>query len=160
LTRAGVGRGSRILMLIKNRAEFVLIQPALNRIGGSAVTISWRSTAPEIEYIAKHSDARAIFFDVDIADTVKAALPSLDRTLRKNAFSVGGRVEGFQSYDDLVASGSGAAPDGEGEGGVVMYTSGTTGKPKGAVRKFQKDAVASALAFIGETPMVMGERHL
>jgi len=41
-----------------------------------------------------------------------------------------------------------------------MYTSGTTGKPKGAVRTFKPDALASALSFIGETPMQLGEVHL
>ena len=72
----------------------------------------------------------------------------------------GQKMKGFLAYDDLVEGGEGEAPDGSEEGAVVMYTSGTTGKPKGAVRKFQKDALASALAFVGETPMGMHERHL
>jgi fatty-acyl-CoA synthase len=160
LTGRGFKKGSAVLMLLKNRVEFILIQPALGRLGASAVTISWRSTAPEIEYIAKNAGARAIFFDKDCAATVKDALSRLDPAIGDHAYSVGGRVEGFLSYDELVASGSGAAPDASDEGAIVMYTSGTTGKPKGAVRRFQKDALASALAFIGETPTGMYERHL
>ncbi len=161
LTRRGFKKGSAVLMLLKNRAEFILIQPAIGRLGASAVTISWRSTAPEIEYIAKHAGVRAVFFDKDIAATVTDALSRLDPAIGDHAYSVGGKVDGFLSYDELMEAGPGnAAPDASDEGAVVMYTSGTTGKPKGAVRRFQKDALASALAFIGETPTGMYERHL
>src|SRR5262249_25706660 len=134
------------------------LQPALGRVGVAAVTLSWRSQPPEIEFVVKHSGITTLFFDVDVAGTVEAALEALP-ALRARAFSVGGRVPGFAAYEDLLDA-DGAAPDASDEASVVMYTSGTTGKPKGAVRKFQSSSLASALAFIGETPMVVEERHL
>jgi hypothetical protein len=54
LTRRGFGRGASALILLKNRAEFLMIQPALGRIGSAAIPASWRSTVPEIAYLAEH----------------------------------------------------------------------------------------------------------
>ena len=159
LSRRSIERGAGVLLLIKNRIEFLLIQPALGRVGASAVPASWRSTAPEIEYLAKHSGARAIFFDADIADTVREAASQL-AIPKGNLISVGGEVPGFVSLEELMDREHGEAPDASEQGQVVMYTSGTTGRPKGAVRTFQENALAAALCFIGETPMALGDVHL
>jgi len=159
LSRRALERGASVLLLIKNRIEFLLLQPALGRVGASAVPASWRSTAPEIEYLAKHSGARAIFFDADIADTVREAVTQL-AIPKSNLISVGGEVPGFVSLEELIDRERGEAPDASEQGQVVMYTSGTTGRPKGAVRTFQENALAAALCFIGETPMALGDVHL
>jgi fatty-acyl-CoA synthase len=159
LGKLGVGRGSRVLLLLKNRIEFLSIQPALGRIGGAAVPASWRSTVPEIEYLCAHSGARAIFFDADIAETLREALPRL-AIPRENLIAVGGAPEGFTTLEQLIENQYGTPPDSSEDGSMVMYTSGTTGRPKGAVRAFQKDALAAALSFIGETPMALGDVHL
>ncbi len=159
LSRRGIARGAGVLLLIKNRIEFLLIQPALGRIGASAVPASWRSTAPEIEYLAKHSGARVIFFDADIADAIREVATHL-AIPKSNLISVGGEVSGFTSLEELTDRERGEAPDESEAGQVVMYTSGTTGKPKGAVRTFQENALAGALCFIGETPMALGDVHL
>jgi fatty-acyl-CoA synthase len=160
LSRRGLGRGASALIFLKNRIEFLLIQPGVCRIGGSAVPASWRSTVPEIAYLAQHSGVQAIFFDVDIADTIREAIPLLPLVPRENLISVGGEAPGFVSLSELMATVSGEAPDRSEESGLVMYTSGTTGKPKGARRGFQRDVLPGALAFIGETPMALGEIHL
>jgi len=160
LSQRGLGRGSPVLLILKNRPEFVLVQSGLGRIGGAAVSISWRSTAPEIQYVAKHSGAQAIFFDAHVADIVRAAVAELPGIRRENIVSVGGAVEGFPSFESLIDKVTGVPPDRSEEAAVVMYTSGTTGKPKGAVRKFQSSALASALAFLGETPLKVDEMHL
>jgi acyl-CoA synthetase (AMP-forming)/AMP-acid ligase II len=160
LSRRGLGKGTAALLMLKNRPEFVMLQPGLGRIGGAAVSVSWRSTAPELEYVAKHSGARALFFDAEVADTVRAALPNLPGIPRDLCIAVGGKVEGFSDVDDLITGVHGLPPDQSEEASVVMNTSGTTGKPKGAVRKFQSSALASALAFLGETPLRVDEVHL
>ena len=159
LSRRGISRGASVLLLIKNRIEFLLIQPALGRVGASAVPASWRSSGPEIEYLVKHSGARAIFFDADIADTIREIAPRL-AIPRGNLVSVGGEVPAFVSLEEISDRERGEAPDASEQGQVVMYTSGTTGKPKGAVRTFQPSALAGALSFIGETPMALGDVHL
>lgn len=161
LARRGVGRGNSALLLLKNRVEFVVIQAALSRIGARATPASWRSTVPEVAYLARHSGAKAVFFDADIAEMIREAAPALDSIPRTELFSVGGEAPGFTSFEELTRGVRGAAPDRSAEGAVVMYTSGTTGKPKGAVRTFNDhDAMPAALGFVGLTPFRLGEPHL
>jgi len=160
LVRRGIGRGSAVLIMLKNRIEFFVLGLAANRAGASAVTVSWRSTVPELAYLAGHSGAEAVFFDADMADLVREAPAALTGVPRRNFISVGGAVPGFPSLDEIAAAERDAPADVSHEAAVVMYTSGTTGKPKGAVRKLAKGVLASALAFIDVTPMQLGEVHL
>ena len=62
------------------RARAIRARP----LGGAAVSISWRSTAPEIEYVAKHSGARAIFFDATSPTSSRAAIAELPGIRREN----------------------------------------------------------------------------
>jgi acyl-CoA synthetase (AMP-forming)/AMP-acid ligase II len=160
LAKRGFRKGSAAMLVLKNRPELLFLQSGLGRIGAAAVTVSWRSTPGELEFLGNHSGSQAVFFDVDVADVVRAALDKLPGVPRENFFVVGGKAEGFSTFDELVSSVKGAPADDSEEAAVVTYTSGTTGKPKGAVRKFSREAVASAMAFIGETPMKCGDVHL
>ena len=172
LAHRGVGRGSAVLVMLKNRIELFVVGLAASRAGASTVTVSWRSTVPELAYLARHSGAEAVFFDADIAATLREAAGVLVDIPRRNFIAVGGEVPGFPSLDDLVeveraaavgasgASGASGAPDVSQEAALVMYTSGTTGKPKGAVRKLQRSALPAAFAFFEQTPLQLGEVHL
>src|SRR5262249_61405018 len=111
LTLRGFGRGTAAVVLLKNRIEFLLIAPALGRIGVSTIPASWRSTVPEIEYLAKHSGATAIFFDADIADVIREAMPKLPNVPQKNLFVVGGSAAGFPSWEELLTKEQGEVPD-------------------------------------------------
>ena len=163
LTRRGVRKGTSFLMLMKNKVELVALAIAATRIGASAVSASWRATGAELAYLVENSRARAIVFDHELADTVLAAdlatvAPSIAR------FSVGGRVKGADLLSELVdaAPTTKYAPEkgADDDAAVVIYTSGTTGKPKGAVRKFPKDAFTQACTFISSTPMRADDVHL
>ncbi|MFO0588087.1 MAG: AMP-binding protein [Polyangiaceae bacterium] len=160
LAAKGIRRGDAVLIAMKNRPEFILVQAAIGRLGASAVSVSWRSTAPEMEYIATHSQARALFFDATIDATIQKALPLFRHMGHDRAFSVGGAVPGFPTWDDLLRAATGGFEDGSDDAAVVMYTSGTTGKPKGAVRKFQREVLAHVLSFMEQTPMTAGDVHL
>ena len=160
LAAKGVRRGDSVLLALKNRPEFILAQAGIGRLGASAVSVSWRSTPPEMEYIATHSQARAILFDATIAPTIEKALPLFRNIDPSRAFVVGGDLAGHPTWADLIAAGAGGFEEASDEAAVVMYTSGTTGKPKGAVRKFQKEMLAHVLSFVEQTPMRAGETHL
>ena len=153
----GIHRGDRVLAILKNSPEVFVINAAMSRIGAGAVSGSWRSTAKELQYLLEHSGAKALLFEAELIDTVRAlceasGLPS-DR-----AFSVNGEVDGFASIDALLREPT-VDRDGQ-EGTVIIYTSGTTGRPKGAVRKFATGQIEGFFSFIHETPMRSNDRHL
>jgi fatty-acyl-CoA synthase len=159
LRRQGIGRGDAVVFMLHNVPEFLFLQGATSRIGASAVTVSWRSTPSELRYLLTNARARAIFFDASVADVVSRVLS--ETGIGDRAFSVAGAAPGFSSFEEILTDADASVPpDHSEDAAVVIYTSGTTGKPKGAVRKFGKEAAVQVLSFIGETPMHVGQTHL
>jgi fatty-acyl-CoA synthase len=146
--------------MLKNRPEFIFAQPALSRRGSAGVAISWRSTPAELAYVAEHSGAQAMLFDHEIADTVLQALPSLGSIPRERMISVGGRTAGFPTYEQLLGRGTRRRDDVSDEAAVIVYTSGTTGRPKAALRKFPRDVVQGTLNVILASPLRTDDVHL
>lgn len=153
----GLERGGAVLLVMRNRPEMLEAQAALARIGGSAVSVSWRSTADELVYLAENSGAQAVLVEASIADAVREARPRL--TGVRAFVSIGQPLEGFTFYDELLTRPPRERLDGT-EGAVVIYTSGTTGKPKGAVRRFPKETVWAVLHVLDELPFQSDDRHL
>lgn len=163
LVAKGFGRGKSILVMMKNRPEFIELGAAAARLGGAAVSVSWRSTASELAYVANHSGAAFIFFESELAEAVLGASESFSERLKQNMIAIGTGVRASESYDQFYKRGDGlgtpkaASAD---DAAVVIYTSGTTGKPKGAVRKFPRDAISQMLRFLVQTPMRTSDVHL
>jgi fatty-acyl-CoA synthase len=164
LKRRGITRGSSIVIMMRNRPEFLEVQGGAGRFGAAAVSVSWRSTPAELVYLAQHCGAKAIIFEADLWHAVEQAKRSLPSLADRDFVAVGGDVPGCASYEDDFLAHRGAThtaeKGSEDDAAVVIYTSGTTGKPKGAVRKFPKDATYAAMQFIGETPMRTDDVHL
>jgi fatty-acyl-CoA synthase len=162
LAKAGLRRGDAVVIMLHNAPEFLFLQGGVARLGGAAVSASWRSTAAELAYLVQNSGARALFFAADAAEAVRRAMPEIGPALGGRVYGVGGAVEGFARYEDFLAGASGgeAVSDRSDEASVVIYTSGTTGKPKGAVRKMSRNALVQVLGFIETTPMRVGQTHL
>jgi fatty-acyl-CoA synthase len=168
LVRRGIGRKKSVILMMRNRQEFVEVGAAAARAGAAAVSISWRSTPKELVYLAMNSGARGIVTEPDLLATLDQVKDELPAHFLENVFVVGdtARSSGpFRTtaldtmYEDRVPKhGIDAANDAD--AAVVIYTSGTTGKPKGAVRKFPKDTMQAAFRFINETPMRVDDVHL
>jgi fatty-acyl-CoA synthase len=165
LKRRGITRGSSVVIMMRNRPEFLEVQGGAGRFGAAAVSVSWRSTPAELVYLAQHCGAKAIVFEADLWHTVEQAKKNLPSLSDRDYIAVGADVPGCSSYEGDFLADRAAPPlaiekGAEEDAAVVIYTSGTTGKPKGAVRKFPKDATYAAMQFIGETPMRSDDVHL
>ena len=165
LQKRGIARKTAVLLMMKNRPEFVLMQGATGRIGAAGVSISWRSLAGELAYLAQNSGAAAIVFERELHPVVVEALRDVP-ALAKNLIVVGTGGKdvpaGCVAFEELLSSGRDFRFDrgADEDAAVVIYTSGTTGKPKGAVRKFPRDMLPAALRFIAETPMRADDVHI
>jgi acyl-CoA synthetase (AMP-forming)/AMP-acid ligase II len=156
LASQGVRRGDAVLIALRNVPELVFAQAAAARIGASAVTVSWRSTAAELRYLVDHAAPRLVICDEAIAPSIEVVVAGT--RLADAAFCVGG-ASALSPFDALYGDPQ-AVEDASDEAAVVIYTSGTTGQPKGAVRRFDRGAAHPVMGFLNRTPMAYGQTHL
>jgi long-chain acyl-CoA synthetase len=125
LAARGVGAGDRVVMLLSNRAEFVFVLLGVQRLGAIAVPVGVREQRPGVSYVARQCEANAIVFDDELAERVPDAEEAPALRLRMRA----GELDGFATGAALAPF----VPPRETDVAVLLYTSGTTGHPKGAM---------------------------
>lgn len=134
LAARGIGRGDRVVMFVDNRVEFVFLLLALQRLGAIAVPVGVREQAPGLAYIVEQCGAAAIVTEASLADRLPDAAQAPALRLRVSIGDAPGCVP-LQALA-LPASAPQAARVAEvdeSDVAVILYTSGTTGRPKGAM---------------------------
>src|SRR5215212_4495541 len=170
---AGIGlhKGDRVAILAYNCIEWMEIYVALGKAGLIAVPVNFRLVAEEIRYIVEDCGATAFIVQDELLDRVDGIRENLDIEL--NCFvCFGGQIADsrYQSYESLIAAGRSGAPNVEvmpTDPWANMYTSGTTGSPKGAIRSHVSHSslglvIAYDMGFLGDDTglMVMPMCHV
>ncbi len=127
----GLKPGDALALVCSNRAEFVEVLAACLRSGIRITPVNWHLTADEIAYIIKDCEAKVLIGEARVATVGPAAEECPDLILK---LAVGGHIEGFTDYDTMLAPLDGSDIDDPVLGNQMMYTSGTTGRPKGVFR--------------------------
>jgi long-chain acyl-CoA synthetase len=163
LEKRGLRARDRVAVRMMNRIEWFIVEGALAKLGALRVAVSFRLRPSEVRYMLEHSKARAfVFDDGDIA----ALAPSWD-----GLDGLGLRVglvaaPGVETLSALEAAGSRAPRFTGNRGEAIVYTSGTTGHPKGVHKTTPADPERlSLLKRIGDdlrrsVPMKPGDRNL
>ncbi len=133
---AGLEPGDAIALLLHNRPEFFEVFEAAQRTGLRLTPINWHLTGAEIGYIVDNCEAKAFVaggrFAVAASEAVREA-PRVELRLRVGEAD-GAAMDGFDDYGELCAAQSGDDIEGPVYGRPMLYTSGTTGHPKGVYR--------------------------
>jgi len=143
----GLAPGDRVAVLAYNCLEWMEIYAAVAKAGLVAVPVNFRLTGSEIAYIVNDCTARAFIVQdpfLDVAEGVRDALPVESGGYVH--FGAGRAPGGYHAYEALLAAASEAEPGiapAPSAPWALMYTSGTTGKPKGAIRSHAASALLS-----------------
>ena len=144
LRRRGIRRGDSVALLCSNRAEFVEVLLATERAGLRLTTVNWHLTADEAGYIVDDCEASAFVAEGRFAPVARGAAATAPRA--QVHLAVAGPIDGFEDYDDAVTAEPGDDLDDPALGSQMLYTSGTTGRPKGVFRDEASLATAVMLA--------------
>jgi fatty-acyl-CoA synthase len=155
LLALGLAKGERVAILAFNRVEWAEIYVAVAKAGLVAVPINFRLTAPEAGFIASDCAVSAVIVEEALIDIAKDMCEQID-VPADNYLLIGSPREGWQSYDRLIEAASQkepavtVSPD---DTWCLMYTSGTTGNPKGAIRSHRG---MTMLALMTEVELGLG----
>jgi acyl-CoA synthetase (AMP-forming)/AMP-acid ligase II len=134
---AGLGIGSGIAIFMENNAQYLEIVWGAQRSGLYFTAISSRLTASEVAYIVSDCNA-GVFITSNGLSAVALELVDLMPGVSQRLV-VGGAIEGYQSFEDALAPYSSDPISDESQGTDMLYSSGTTGRPKGVKRALTGD---------------------
>jgi fatty-acyl-CoA synthase len=139
----GLKKGDRVSVLLYNVVEYMEIYVAAAKAGLVVVPINFRWVGPEIEYVVNNSGSRAFMCSEEFLDEVEPVRENFERVDADKFIFVGEASKtppGYSNYEKLISAASAKQPDVEvapADTWIHLYTSGTTGRPKGVIRSHE-----------------------
>lgn len=138
LARLGLGRGDKVAVMLHNCHQILEVGQAAMKTGLVTVPLNYRLLGREIQYIVDNSDARALVVGAEFLPEIQPILHDLPGLVTGGCIVVGHAAPPapFRDYEDLIAAEPTADPTDTAPPGInsMVYTSGTTGRPKGVYR--------------------------
>src|ERR1700722_11062080 len=148
----GLSKGDRVGVLAYNAVEWTEIYAAAAKAGLVAVPLNFRLVGKEIRYIVDDAEAAAIIVQDQLVGALEEVGPELSvQPSRRIWFGVAQCPAGYVAYEDRMAGARDSDPEVEAapeDPWMLMYTSGTTGNPKGAIRNHRGGAMLSLVTEI------------
>lgn len=153
LSRLGLRRGDHLVAVLQNRWEMATLHWACQFLGLIITPLNWRAKDDEIEYCVADAQGKAIVYE-PLSEAAVLGAPSCKAVPRIAAGGAGG---GTLRFDDMSDSSEAEPPAATAEDlSVMLYTSGTTGRPKGVPRRHRAER-AAALAHVAQNTYGVGE---
>src|SRR5208283_3618609 len=151
----GIGKGDRIAIMSQNTVSFVVALYGSLMAGGVVVPINHKLMSPEVDYILSHSETNIFLFDGSLVGVAN----KLTTGIRKIAMD--SSAEGHERLDDLITTAPAFSPVeiGDDDLAEILYTSGTTGKPKGCMHT-HRGVIMSGMTGVIATKMDEDDRLL
>jgi feruloyl-CoA synthase len=129
LQSRGIRKGDKIAIMSQNTPAFVFVFYGAMKAGAVAVPINHKLMAPEVQYILDHSESKMVLFDGSLASVVSKVSTSAEKVAMDSP------AEGFEQFETLLekAGGFTSVKVSDDDLAEILYTSGTTGKPKGCL---------------------------
>ncbi|MBI4774420.1 MAG: long-chain-fatty-acid--CoA ligase [Deltaproteobacteria bacterium] len=156
----GYSPGDHIAVLAYNCIEYFEILFALAKAGMTAVPVNFRLSESEIGYVIDQSDSRALIYEAAFRDKIRNRRAGFERIWQGDVVVFGGAGDpGDVDYEALLATSSPSDPEipvDETTTWYIGYTSGTTGRPKGAMRSHRSNILLAANTFyLGEDDIIL-----
>ena len=148
LADLGVRPGDCVAALLWNQPGFLEVALASAQSGTYFLPVNWHLTAPEVTYILQDSESQVLIADERMAQVAAAAAAEVGLDPRRRLRI--GSIDGFDWLEDLLSSQPATRPPTPTAGEVMLYTSGTTGRPKGIRRSLSGADPEAAAAPIAE----------